>query len=222
MDNNNINGLVTPEFPGSSSTQVVTLYSRQRRMQDFFNISGQMYLALGKSSAWSDETNKDITDINPPIPNGNQTYINELIGLQRITWKKYCKPIINPTTDQKNQNVQPIYNTGRAVVGYTDGYVEYGGVYYFCTSDLDLALESGCTGVMIYIYVEADDTFPYNITFRQSGLYVNSTQTSLYLNNQQFNNLSEDKKGHLELVCNWPPHIRYQGANEEFFMCFNF
>lgn len=222
MDNNRLQGLVTPEFPNSSTTQVITLYSRQRRMQDFFNIPGQMYLALGKSTAWSDQSNEDISDTNPPSPNPTQTFINELIGLQRITWKKYCKPIINPTTDQKNQSVQPIHNQGGAVIGFTDGYVEYGGVYYFCTSDLELALESGCTGVMIYVYVVNDDTFPYNITFRQTGLYVNSQQTALYLNSQQFNNLTEDKRGKLELICNWPPHIRYLGANEEFWLCFNF
>ena len=222
MDNHDITGLVTPEFPGTSSSQTITLWSRQRRMQDFFNVPGQMYLALGKATPWTDSVNPAIDDTNPPVPNPNQTFINEIIGLQRVTWKMYCKPIINPSTDQKNQNVVPIHNAGGAVIGFTDGYVEYAGVYYWCTSDLQLALESGCTGVMVYVYVVNDDTFPYGITFRQTGLYIKSTQTALYLNSQQFNNLTEERRGYLELICNWPPHIRYQGANEEFYMLFSF
>lgn len=215
-------GVVSPRFPASTSTQVITLASRQRRMRDFFTIPGQMYLALGKSSAWKDSENPSISDTTPPIPNGNQTFINELIGVQRITWKKYCKPIINPTTAEKNQSVEPVYNSGRAVVGYTDGYVEYGGVYYFCTSDYDLAIESGCTGVMIYTLIEGDDTFQYGVTFRQSGLYVNSTETARYIGSQQWNNLSDERKGTLELICNWPPHTRYQSANEEIWCLMSF
>lgn len=216
MDNNlNTAPLVSPYFPAGTSTQVVTLKSRQRRMRDFFTLPGQIYLALGKGSAWKDATNPEISDTNPPIPSGNQTFINELIGCQRITWKKYCKPIINPSTAEKNTSVEPVRNKGGQVVSYTDGYVEYGGVYYYCTSDYDQAIELGCTGVMIYTLIEGDTTFPYKVTFRQSGLYVNSTETALYINSQTWNNLSDEKKGTLEIISNWPPHTRYEGAAEE-------
>ena len=222
MNNSNITGYVTPEFPSVMKTQVITTASRIRRMLDFYNLPGTMYLALGKQTEWTSSSDPNINDNNPPMPDPAQTFINELIGLQRVQWKMFAKPIINPTTDQKNQHVVPIYNAGGGITGYTDGYQEYAGVYYFCTSDRELAIESGCTCVMVYAYVVKDDTFPYNITFRQTGLYVNSTQTSFYLSNQQFNNLPEEARGTLELICNWPPHSRNLNGSEQFYMLFSF
>ena len=222
MDTNEMNGYLSPQFPQAMRTQVITTYSRQRRMHEFMQLPGQMYLGLAKQTPWSSANDTSVNDTNPPMPDPAATFLSELIGLQRIQWKMYAKPIINPTTDQKNQHITPIYNSGGGIVGYTDGYQEYAGVYYFCTSDYDLAIESGCTCVMVYAYVCKDDTFPYNITFRQTGLFVNSTQTSLYLSNQQFNNLTEDQRGHLELICNWPPHTRNMNGSEQFYMLFSF
>lgn len=217
-----MDGFVTPEFPSVMKTQVITTYSRQRRMKEFYDLPGTMYLALGKQTAWKSDSNSDVDDNHPPLPDPSQTFINEMIGAQRIQWKMFAKPIINPTTDQKNQHITPIYNTGGGIKGYTDGYQEYAGVYYYCTSDYDKAIESGCTCIMVYAYVNRDDTFPYNITFRQTGLIVNCTQTSLYLSNQQYNNLAEEDRGHLELICNWPPHTRNLNGSEQFFMMFSF
>ncbi len=222
MDNSDIKGYTTPEFAVNMKTQVITTYSRQRRMKDFMDIPGTMYMALGKQTPWKSENDQKIDDTHPPVPDPAQTYIQELIGMQRIQWKMYAKPIINPTTDQKNQHITPIYNSGGGITGYTDGYQEYAGVYYYCTSDYDLAIESGCTCVMVYAFINRDDTFPYNITFRQTGLYVNSTQTSLYLSNQQFNNLKDEDKGHLELICNWPPHTRGMNSSEQLYALFSF
>lgn len=222
MDNGLINGYVSPQFPTMLKTQTITTYSRQRRMKDFYDLPGQMYLALGKQTEWKSDSDESINDVHPPCPDPSQTFINELIGLQRIQWKMYAKPIINPTTDQKNQHVIPVYNSGGGITSYTDGYQEYAGVYYYCTSDYDKAIAEGCTCVMVYAFINKDDTFPYDITFRQTGLFVNSSQTSLYLSNQQFNNLPKDKRGYLELICNWPPHIRSINSNEQMYMLFSF
>ena len=74
---------------------------------------------------------------------------------------------------------------------------------------------------MIYALIESDDTFQFGITFRQTGLYVNSTETARYIGSQQWNNLPDERKGTLELICNWPPHVRYQGASEEVWMLIN-
>ena len=222
MDTNLIDGYVSPLFPNIKKTQVITTYSRQRRMKDFMDLPGTMYLALGKQTAWKSDSDPDINDNNPPAPDPAQMFINELIGLQRVQWKMYAKPIINPTTDQKNQHITPVYNSGGGITSYTDGYQEYAGVYYYCTSDYDKAIEAGCTCVMVYAYVCKDDTFPYNITFRQTGLFVNSTQTSLYLSNQQFNNLAEEDRGSLELICNWPPHSRNMNGSEQFYILLSF
>lgn len=222
MDNNEMIGYTSPQFPKAMKSQTITTYSRQRRMKNFMDIPGQMYLAVGKQTPWVSADDPDVDDMHPPVPDPAQTFINELIGLQRINWKKYAKPIINPTTDQKNQHVVPIYNAGGGITGYTDGYQEYGGVYYWCTDDYDAAIEAGCTCVMVYAYMNKDDTFPYNITFRQTGLFVNSPQTALYLSSQQFNNLPDDQRGYLELICNWPPHSRGTTSSCQFYMLFSF
>ena len=54
-------------------TQVVTLYQRQKQMQDFYNNEGTSYIGLAKTSPWSDPNDSDISDTFPPIPDETMT-----------------------------------------------------------------------------------------------------------------------------------------------------
>lgn len=212
---------ITPEFPNVIKTQVITLKSRQRRMVDFYNLPGSFYMAFGKQTPWKSDTDPNVSDTNPPVPDPNQQYISELIGLWRIQWKMYAKPLINPTTEEKNNHIKPIYS-GEQIIGYTDGVEEYKGVYYACTLNQEKALNEGYTCVMLYAYLDRDDVFPANVTFRQTGLYVQSTKTDLYIPASSWNNYSEDDKGYLELICNWRPYTRSSETSEELYALMSF
>lgn len=216
-----MNGFITPEFPNVIKTQVITLKSRQRRMVDFYNLPGSIYMAFGKQTPWKSSTDENVNDMNPPVPDPNQQYISELIGCWRIQWKMYAKPLINPTTEEKNTHVTPIYN-GPQIIGYTDGVEEYKGVYYYCTLNQEKALSEGFTCVMMYAYLDRDDVFPANVTFRQTGLFVQSTLTELYVPASSWNNYSEDQRGSLEIICNWRPYSRSAETSEEFFTLLSF
>ena len=212
---------ITPEFPNVVKTQVITIKSRQRRMVDFYNLPGSIYMAFGKQTPWKSDTDSEVSDQNPPVPDPNQQYISELVGCWRIQWKMYAKPLINPTTAEKNDHVKPIYENEQ-IVGYTDGVEEYKGVWYKCTLDQDIALTDGYTCVMLYAYLDRDDVFPVGVTFRQTGVYVQCTQTQLYIPASTFNNLSPDDRGYLELICNWRPYMRSAETSEEFYTLFSF
>lgn len=187
-------------------TQVITLWDRQRRMMDFFGLDGTMYIALAKSSPWSDPDDPDISDTYPPIPDETATELTELIGMQRIQWKKYAKPYITPTSEEKDDA-----NT-----------VYYKGLYYKTTSDLSVALAEGFTSVILMMTADRDQYFPVDISYRQVGLYVQVGVNDEYLDDEQFNMLPEDKKGHLAAIENFEPVSRQLDQMEKFFMLLEF
>lgn len=187
-------------------TQVITLWDRQRRMMDFFGLDGTMYIALAKSSPWSDPDDPDISDTYPPIPDETATELTELIGMQRIQWKKYAKPYITPTSEEKDDA-----NT-----------VYYKGLYYKTTSDLNVALAEGFTSVILMMTADRDQYFPVDISYRQVGLYVQVGVNDEYLDDEQFNMLPEDKKGHLAAIENFEPVSRQLDQMEKFFMLLEF
>lgn len=187
-------------------TQVVTLWDRQRRMMDFYGLEGTMYIALAKSSSWSDPDDSDISDTYPPIPDETATALDELIGMQRIQWKKYAKPYITPTSSEKDDPAT----------------VYYKGLYYKTTTDLDVALAEGFTSVMLMMTADRDQYFPVDISYRQVGLYVQVGVNDEYLDDEQFNMLPEDKKGHLAAIENFEPVSRQLDQMEKFFMLMEF
>jgi hypothetical protein len=65
------------------------MWDRQRRLLDFYNLTGQMFIGLAKTSPWTDSEDPDISDTYPPVPDEKATELQELIGMQRIQWKKY-------------------------------------------------------------------------------------------------------------------------------------
>lgn len=184
-------------------TQVITLWDRQRRMLDYFNLPGTTYIALGKTSAWSDATDESISDTYPPIPSDSMTDVQELIGLQRIQWKKFAKVYVSPTSEQKDDPTT----------------VYYKGLYYETTDDPDKAINEGFTSIMFMITADRDEYFPIGVSFRQAGIYVEVGVNEEYLSATEYNNLSSDKKGHLMAVANYMPLTRQADQMEKLFVC---
>lgn len=153
-------------------TQVVTLWDRQRRMQDFYNLPYTMYIALGKTSEWTDPDDPDISDKYQPMPSETTTQIEEMIGMQRIQWKKFAKVMINPTSDQKDG--KGLHEGNQAIY--------YKGLYYETTDDLDYAIENEFTSIMVMIQADRDEYFPVSIAYRQVGLYVMVNMTIFVYN----------------------------------------
>lgn len=193
-------------------TQIITLWDRQRRMIDFYNLPKTMYIALGKTSAWSDPDDPDISDKYQPMPSETMTQIEELIGMQRIHWKKFAKVFVNPTSDQKDG------------IGLHEGNqsVYYKGLYYETTNDLDYAIANGFTSVMVMMQADRDEYFPVNIAYRQVGLYVQVNHTDRYLTYEKFMQLSAEDRGHLAAVENFLPISRQTDQMEKIFIVFDF
>lgn len=187
-------------------TQVVTLWDRQRRMQDFYNLPGTMYVALARTTPWSDANDPDISDTYPPIPDERATELDDLIGMQRIQWKKYAKPYITPTSDEKDDP-----NT-----------VYYKGLYYKTTTDIDVAIAEGFTSVIVMMTADRDQYFPVDLSYRQVGLYVGVGVNDVYLDDEQFNLLPDDKKGNLAAIENFEPVSRQLDQMEKFFLLMEF
>lgn len=202
-------------------TQVVTLYMRQLQMQNFYNsitidpaTGSEMpvdtlkiaFIGLGKTTPWVDPDDPDISDTFPPIPDETMTEMQELQGVQRITWKKYAKPYVAPTSDQKD----------------ADNTVYYKGLYYETTNDVDYAIANGFTAVMCLMTADADETFPAGISIRQVGLFMDVNSTARYIPGEDFNNLSADDKGHLVAVENIMPLTRQENQLEKYFFLIQF
>ena len=187
-------------------TQVVTLYQRQKQMQDFYNNEGTSYIGLAKTSPWSDPNDSDISDTFPPIPDETMTQLEDLVGMQRITWKKYAKPYVSPTSEQKD----------------ADNTVYYKGLYYETTNDLDYALENGFTAVMCLMTADRDEYFPVGVSIRQVGLFVNVGSNNRYLDNDEYQALSEADKGHLVAVENFMPITRQEDQLEKYYFLMQF
>lgn len=193
-------------------TQVVTLYDRQRRMIDFYNLPKTMYIALGKQTPWSDPDDPDISDTYPPMPLETSTEITEMIGMQRIQWKKFAKVFVNPTSDEKDGK------------GLHEGNqsVYYKGLYYEVTDDIEYAKANGFTSVMMLMMADRDEYFPVDITYRQVGLYYEVDHTDRYLTYEQYMQLPQEKRGHLAVIENLLPISRQLDQLEKIFVIINF
>jgi hypothetical protein len=204
-------------------TQVVTLYMRQLQMQNFFNSvmipddpadnpvtpTGGFktaYIGLGRTDPWSDPNDSDISDTFPPIPSETMTALDQLVGIQKCTWKRYAKPYVAPTTAQKD----------------ADNTVYYKGLYYETTSDLDYALSNGFTAVMFLMVADSDECFPVDISTRQVGLFMDVNSNEQYLDANDFNNLSAADKGHLIAVQNMMPVSRQLTQLEKYYFLIQF
>lgn len=187
-------------------TSVVTRYFRQLQMVNFYNTTGQMYVSLGKTTPWSDPENPDISDTYPPIPDETMTAPQELQGMQRITWKKFALPYVSPTTAQKNAN-DTIY---------------YKGLYYRTFSDAEEAIEAGCTAVLVLMTADRNEYFPVDISVRQACLIAGCNSTDIYLTDEQWNNLSEEDKGHIIAINNYEPLSRNATQLEKYYFLISF
>lgn len=192
-------------------TSVITLYYRQKQMQNFYNMTGQMFISLGKTTPWTDENDPDISDTYPPLPDEKMTEPQELIGMQRINWKKYVLPYTNPTKAQKN----------------ADDTVYYKGLYYKTYDDVDEAIAAGCTAVMCLMTADRDEYFPVNIQVRQACLLANCTETTIYLDDDEWENLSTDEtsdnfRGHIIAINNFVPLTRSDSSLEKYYFLFQF
>ncbi len=183
---------------------IVTLASRQRRMQDWMNSDlAYRFIAIGKTSPWEDENN-------PPVPDENMTEITELIGLQRIDSYKYAKVIPNPTTLQKRTGVY------------------YKGLYYSVTQDSEIALQDGYTSIMCEVVLDRDtiEAIPIDITFRQVGLYVGVQATpdeiKYGITRAEWDAKLTSDKGMLEVVDNRQPLSRMEDQQETILILLDF
>lgn len=187
-------------------TQVLTLWDRQRRMQDFYNLPKTMYVGLAKTTPWVDENDPDISDTFPPMPDERMTELEELIGMQRVQWKKFAKPYITPTSEEKDA-ADTVY---------------YKGLYYKTTNDIDLAISDGYTAVMLMMTSDRDQYFPVGLAYRQVGLFVEVDHTDRYLDDEQYLQLSEEKRGHLCAVENFMPLSRQLNQSEKHLLLIEF
>lgn len=203
MNSEDYSGYQAPQI---RKTQVVTLYMRQLQMQNFYNTPNTMYIGLAKTTSWSDPDDSDISDTFPPIPSETMTELDDLVGMQRITWKKYAKPYVAPTSEEKD----------------ADNSVYYKGVYYETTNDLEYALANGFTAVMCLMTADRDEYFPTGISIRQVGLFTEVNSTNRYLDNEEYAQLSPANKGHLVAVENFMPISRQQDQLEKYYFLMQF
>lgn len=184
-------------------TQVITLYDRQRRMLNLYDLPGSTYIALGKTTPWSDPNNADISDTYPPMPDEKATEIEEMIGMQRIAWKKFAKVFVSPTSEQKDDP-----NT-----------VYYKGLYYETTNDKEKAIREGFTSVMFQMTADREQYFPIGVEFRQVGVYYMVDETDIYLTPEQYRALPAERRGHLAVIENFMPLTRQSDQLEKFLVC---
>ena len=184
------------------NTQCFSLLDRQRRMLDYYNLPGTMYIALGKQTAWVDASDTRISDTFPPSPSESMTSVQELIGMQRIAWKKFAKPYLNPTTEQKEAT----------------STVQYKGLYYQTTNDVDYALANGFTSVLVMTTADADQYFPIGIQFRQVCLIAKVNKTDVYLSAAEYNALASGDKGYIITIENIMPLTRQNSQLEKLFI----
>lgn len=192
-------------------TATITLYFRQLQMLNFYNLSGQMFISLGKTTPWSDPENPDISDTYPPVPSETQTVPEEMIGCQRITWKKFALPYTNPTTAQKKAN----------------DTVYYKGLYYKTYDDPDEAIAAGCTAVLVLMTADRDEYFPTNLSVRQACLIGQCKATDIYLDDDEWENMSTDPdapdfRGNLIGIQNFNPLSRNQEQLEKYYFLLQF
>jgi hypothetical protein len=59
------------------SKTIETIQGRVRRTELFYNDSTDLYMAIGRTSAWVDEND-------PPSPTGEETNVEEIIGFKKV------------------------------------------------------------------------------------------------------------------------------------------
>lgn len=189
-------------------THCITLWDRQRRALNFMSLPNQTYVGLAKTTPWVDPDDPDISDTFPPMPDERQTQLDDLIGMQRVQWMKLAKPYVSPTTEQKN----------------APGVVYYKGLYYqtYEDSERDQALADGCTSVLVLMTSDRDYFFPVGISYRQVGLFVEVNNTNMYLDNEEYQSLSDADKGHLVCIENFSPITRQADQEEKHFILIDF
>ena len=168
---------------------MVTRKSRQRRMLDFYNLDGSMYVLIGRTTPWENE-------LIPPIPTGEETELTELIGGKIIKNKWYVKMLTDPTEEEKEAGVY------------------YKGHYYYRTIDPTEAITNGCDAVMVYAELDRDE-LPLQ-TFRQVGLQTQVQHNAETITASQFSALSE--KGQLEVIENRKPQTREDDQQESIYI----
>ena len=177
---------------------IVTLASRQRRMQDWMNSDlAYRFIAIGRTSPWEDENN-------PPVPDERMTEVTELIGLQRIDSYKYAKVIPNPTTLQKRTGVY------------------YKGLYYKTTPNEEEAIQDGYTAVMFLMTADSDTCFTTGLAVRQVGLFMGVNRNSEFIAADAYSVMSDDDKGHLIAVQNMMPITRQDTQLEKYYFLIQF
>lgn len=171
----------------------VTVKSRQRRMKDFYTMEGSKYIIIGRSTPWQNE-------LIPPIPTGEETQVEEMIGCKLVQNQWYVKMLNDPTEEEKAAGVY------------------YRGHYYYRTIDPEEAVTNGCTGVILYAGLDRDE-LPLT-TFRQVGLQVQVGNSSPIMTPEQFNILGD--KGILEVIENRKPQTREEDQMENIYILVQF
>lgn len=171
----------------------VTVKSRQRRMIDFYNLDGSKYILIGRTSAWQNE-------LLPPMPTGDETSLDELIGGKLVQNQWYVKMLNDPTQEQK------------------DAGVYYKGLYYYKTTDTATAISEGCTGVMLYVGLDRDE-LPLE-TYRQVGVQTQVQHSAEIISASQFEAIAD--KGILEIIENRKPQTRAEDQQEDIYVLVQF
>lgn len=183
---------------------VCTRQFRQRNMLNFMSSENvYRFIGIGRTTPWEDDTN-------PPRPNEDATEIEELIGLQRVAWIKYAKPIPEPTTLQKKLGIY------------------YKGLYYSVTNDTEIAIKDGYTSVMLGVVLDRDTipAIPVGVTYRQVGVYdgvkASSQDIEYGITAEDFNNRPAEDRGMLLTIDNRGPILRQIDQAEELIALIDF
>ncbi len=164
-------------------------YSVDRAM-DFFNKANNLWICLGKQTAWqaSDYGNVQVPsdmDNNPPAPDPTATSILEPIGYKKIAAMYFVTPYINGQTVPQGQQV-----------------INYGSSQWL-TVDSSLAYEQVLTNVEWDIDILGTDfsASPY----RQIGLYSGLEMANGVDSNLELLTPSQvSNPGYLEMIDNRP------------------
>lgn len=192
-------------------TSTLTLQFRQQQMLNFYNLPGQMYISLGKTTPWHDDSNPDISDTYPPVPDERQIVPEELNKCQRIQWKKFALPYTNPTTAQKKAS----------------DTVYYKGLYYKTYDSQQDAVAAGCTAVLVLMTADRNEYFPPDISVRQACLITQCKSTAQSITGTDWYNMSPDPtannfRGYLTGINNFSPIARSASQLEKYYFLLQF
>ena len=75
---------------------------------------------------------------------------------------------------------------------------------------------------MCLMTADRDEYFPVGVSIRQVGLFVNVGSNNRYLDNDEYQALSEADKGHLVAVENFMPITRQEDQLEKYYFLMQF